>query len=73
MDAASPNLYVVVCSELHYAVGPYTGAQAAIDMARRLTFEGRCEYMAVPLKFTGEIRYEAEQETETVYPTGQYL
>ncbi len=59
--------YVVVCQELHKAVGPIDGWDAAKAHARWLTERSDCTFL--PVEF---IEYEMPDAPETRH-TGQYL
>lgn len=65
------ELWAVVCTDLHVALGPYTSVGEALAMAERLTLSKACVFMPVPM-------YAAEHYVETQtkapdLPTGQYL
>lgn len=72
------DAFVVVCTELHAAVGPYQHAEEALNAAERLTREDSCVYVPVPLAFRGEVvtRDEFEQRRggkKDDHRPGQYL
>ena len=50
-----PQLFVVVCTALHVALGPFADLGAALVAARHHTDSemGRCNYLPVPLMLEG--------------------
>ena len=49
-----PKLYVVVCTDLHVAFGPYADPQEALFKASRLTSVTECTYAPVLLQLDQE-------------------
>jgi len=57
-----PNVkfYIVCCTDLHAAVGPFLNVNAATDYALELNDEplnDGCVFFPVPFQFTGEVTY----------------
>lgn len=71
------DAFVVVCTELHAAVGPYQHAEEALTAAERLTREDSCVYVPVPLAFRGEVltrdEYDKAKGGKHDHHPGQYL
>lgn len=44
------DAYVVVCTDLHRAVGPFLGKATATKVARAMTDEGGCVYLPVIIR-----------------------
>ena len=68
-----PELFVVCCSALHIAVGPFD-IRSALKVARMMTDteEGDCVYLPVPLEGRFQV-VRQEKEVENVRHPGQYL
>jgi hypothetical protein len=47
--------WVVCCSDMHHAVGPFMIEQMALDMAKILTAKGGCVYIPVPLEVEAQV------------------
>jgi hypothetical protein len=58
--------WIVVCTDLHYAVGIFD-AEKAVDTARKLTQQGQCVFMPVKCGIM------PEEDESPEYRGGQYL
>jgi hypothetical protein len=74
------QLWVVVCTEYHIALGPFVDPEAALDVAKRMTSaEGsRCVYVPVRLQTDAPAQIVDLSEPEATPKTpekwdGQYL
>jgi hypothetical protein len=52
---AKSDYYVVVCSDFHGAVGPFSTIQGALAEAKKRTAETDCVYIPVALEFLGKV------------------
>ncbi len=71
-----PEMYIVACTDLHAAMGPYLSMKQALKVAKRATNEdpGQCVYMPVPFLFEGEmIPAPTKGKAIEDYKGGQYL
>jgi len=50
-ESDMPKLYVVVCTDLHVAFGPYADPQEALFKAEKMTSVTECTYAPVLLRF----------------------
>ena len=80
MPEAQPQLFVVCCTALHVALGPFADLGAALIAARRHTDTdgGRCSYLPVPLMLEGTQVVPVPQESAKTADSpgawpGQYL
>lgn len=77
MTEAQPEVYVVICREMHGAIGLFPDLGVAINYARDATRQAAdqgasCLYLPVPLRFLdGQVEV-TRLEPDTKMP-GQYL
>jgi len=52
-----PELFVVVCSELHSAIGPFDDPRVALVVAQKMTRESPegCTYVPMPFRVVGKV------------------
>ena len=73
-DQTQPTLYVVVCTKMHGALGPFASAKLALKVARDETANSACVYVPVPLLLGPDAKIErVDQETGGRGHSGQYL
>lgn len=53
-DTPQPELWLVVCTSHHRAIGPYPELKLAVQKARALSDAGACAYLPVPFEVDGE-------------------
>lgn len=73
---AIPQLYAVVCQDLHVVIGLFADLESAILYSKEATVESKkdksnCLYRPVPFKVINEIQ--TDTNTEDVNHVGQYL
>src|SRR5436309_8840 len=68
VDLKQQQLYVVVCSELHGAIGPFTDLKDAVEFSKNATNHDikvktdPCTYYPVPFRFTGTMLTDADED-----------
>lgn len=69
--------WIVVCRELHTALGPFPNATLALEEAKKMSEKDACVYIPVPMAFRGELvvghRDGTNQKEDTRPHPGQYL
>jgi len=71
--------WIVVCTELHAALGPYGSAEEALEQAKAMSEKDSCVYVPVALAFRGDLIVghrdgrRPEPETDNRPHPGQYL
>lgn len=59
--------WIVVCTELHYAIGTFDDAKEAAEVARELTDEQQCVFVPVPFSEGEEVEKPRSDHTRRGY------
>lgn len=69
-------MYIIVCTQMHQAVGPYDNAEEALKVAEEMTEQDQCVYVPVPMTFRGKLmklEHGGGGESDDRPRPGQYL
>jgi len=61
------QMWVVVCTDLHVANGPYQSPTDALMIAKRMTKESNCVFIPVPLLLKGQVMHEPPRSSHEKY------
>jgi hypothetical protein len=65
------KLFVVVCKDLHAAVGLFTSAADAVKIAKAMNAKTKCDHVPVPLSLFQNSEVQTKRsETEVYVPKG---
>ena len=64
-----PDIFIVTCSHLNNAFGPFLGLETAVSAAKSLTDNTECVYLPVPLRIQGaQVRMVEPEKDSSVVP-----
>lgn len=49
------EFWVVVCTDLHLSIGPFSSPEVALRVAKRLSQAGQCVFIPIPFVLQGEV------------------
>lgn len=68
------ELYIVVCTEFHYSVGPFSTMKIALETCDKLNEMSECVYLPVLFDAAAGVQVvDTEPKRQEIYTRGGYL